>query len=282
MLIKHLILFTTLFAYNAITFASENRLNEGSSKEVVDMLKGKNEYFSPPDETTIPNDKYGADVRLGLNIFTKTKEYANRYVGNGLVCSNCHLDRGRKPHAAPMWAAYSMYPAYRARDDRNINLAERIQQCFRFSLNGFAPAFDAPEIRALISYMHFLSSNVPVGKQMPGRGFPQIMKTGFDPSPSRGEIIYKSKCVECHGANGEGKTENTGKFIYPPLWGKNAFNKAAGFSRITLLAGFIKANMPFGQEWSLTDQESLDLAAYINLQIRPWDPRKGFLKSLFN
>lgn len=40
--------------------------------------------------------------------------------------------------------------------------------------------------------------------------------------------------------------------------------------------------MPLGQGWSLTDQEALDVAAYINLQIRPFDPRKGLLKGFFD
>ena len=43
-----------------------------------------------------------------------------------------------------------------------------------------------------------------------------------------------------------------------------------------------KPNMPLGQPWSLTDQEALDVAAYINLQVRPLDPRKGLLEGLFD
>jgi hypothetical protein len=35
--------------------------------------------------------KYGDDVRLGKQIFTETYNYAHRYSGNDLTCSNCHL-----------------------------------------------------------------------------------------------------------------------------------------------------------------------------------------------
>jgi len=252
------------------------------TRALADHLKGTTHYHAPPGEDTIPNDKYGDDVRLGKKIFTETYKYGRRYAGNDLTCANCHLEAGRRPNAGPMWAAYGMYPAYREKTDRSNSLEERIQQCFRFSLNGFAPALDAPELRALVSYIHFLSKGVPIGVDMPGRGYPQVVRTGTDPSPKRGGDIYKAKCAICHGANGAGEKKAGGGYTWPPLWGMDAYNKGAGMANNDLLAGFIKANMPLGQPWSLTDQEALDVAAYINLQIRPFDPRKGVLRGLFD
>ena len=252
------------------------------TRVLADHLKGTTRYHVAPNEDTIPNDKYGDDVRLGKKIFTETYKYGRRYAGNDLSCANCHLDAGRQPHAGPMWAAYGMYPAYREMNDRSNSLEERIQQCFQFSLNGFAPALDAPELRALVSYMHFLAKGAPIGVAMPGRGYPQVVKTGSDPSPTRGGDIYKAKCASCHGANGAGQKKEGGGYTWPPLWGMDAYNKGAGMANNDLLAGFIKANMPLGQGWSLTDQEALDVAAYINLQIRPFDPRKGLLKGFFD
>lgn len=252
------------------------------TRALVEQLKGATHYHVAPDDDTIPHDKYGDDVRLGKKIFTETYKYGRRYAGNDLTCANCHLDAGRRPNAGPMWAAYGMYPAYREENDRSNSLEERIQQCFRFSLNGFTPALDAPELRALVSYIHFLSKGVPIGVEMPGRGYPQVVRTGTDPSPKRGGDIYKAKCANCHGDNGAGEKKAGGGYTSPPLWGMDAYNKGAGMANNALLAGFIKANMPLGQPWSLTDQEALDVAAYINLQIRPHDPRKGLLKGLFD
>jgi thiosulfate dehydrogenase len=40
------------------------------------------------------------------------------------------------------------------------------------------------------------------------------------------------------------------------------------------LAGFIKMNMPLSKGDSLTDQQSWDVAAYVDSQPRPADPRK--------
>jgi thiosulfate dehydrogenase len=237
---------------------------------------------TPPSDAEIPRDRYGDDVRLGQKIFTETYKYARRYTGNQLTCSNCHLDAGRKPNAVPLWAAFGMYPAYKAKNDRSNTLEERIQQCFQFSMNGIAPALDTPEVRALVTYMHFLAKGAPIGVELPGRGVPQIPRTGQDPNPMRGADVYRDKCVACHGANGEGKKKSGSGYAFPPLWGSDSYNKGADMARSALLAGFVKANMPLGSGGTLTDQEALDVAAYINLQLRPWDPRKGMLKGLFD
>ncbi len=268
------ILISIPFAFTCL--AAEN------TRALSDHLKGNSSYHTPPSDDEIPNDKYGDDVRLGKKIFTETYIYARRYSGNNLACSNCHMDSGRKANSAPLWGAFGMYPAYLAKNDRSNTLEERIQQCFRFSMNGFSPALDAPEMRALVSYIHFLSRGVPIGVELPGRGYPQVVKTGYDANPTRGGDIYKTKCASCHGAGGQGQKKKGGGYIFPPVWGMDSYNKGAGLARNNLLAGFLKANMPLGQDWSLTDQEALDLATFINLQIRPWDPRKGILEGLFD
>jgi len=255
---------------------------EHSSLALTRLLQGEELYHRSPPDSAIPDDKYGDEVRLGRLIFTETYRYARRYAGNDLTCQNCHMEAGRRPHAGPMWAAFGMYPAYRRKNDRNNTLEERIQDCFRFSLDGFAPTVDAPEIRALVSYFHFLAKGAPIGVDLPGRGFPQIVDTGYDPNHSRGGNIYKAKCAVCHGANGAGQAKEGGGYIFPPLWGLDSYNKAAGMYRVQLAAGYIKANMPVGQENSLTDQEALDVAAYMNLQLRPLDPRKSWLEGIFD
>lgn len=264
----------------ALLCASGVALADKPASRATSPAKAQPKYHTPPAEAEIPNDRYGDDVRLGKKIFTETRKYARRYTGNDLSCSNCHLDAGRKPNSAPLWAAYGMYPSYRANNDRNNSLEERIQQCFRFNMNGFSPALDAPEVKALVSYAHFLSRGAPIGVEMPGMGYPQVAHTGFDPNPSRGGDVYRSKCVVCHGANGQGQRKDGGGFTSPPLWGSGSYNRGGGMANDRLLAGFLKANMPLGQDGSLTDQEALDLAAYINLQVRPWDPRKGMIKGL--
>jgi len=71
-----------------------------------------------------------------------------------------------------------------------------------------------------------------------------------------------------------GKTDLNGRTVFPPLWGPESYNWGAGMARVNPAAGFIKANMPFGQGNSLSDQQAWDVAAFIDSQERPKDPRQ--------
>jgi thiosulfate dehydrogenase len=227
----------------------------------------------PPALDTAPQDKYGDLVKMGYAIITNTPDKASRYSGNRLSCTNCHLDGGRKAGAAPLWAAFVAYPAWRIKTDRVDTFDERVQQCFRYSLNGIPPAFGSIELTAIAAYSHFLARGLAVGPETPGRGFPLLAKTGQDPNRDRGRVVYRQHCQVCHGEDGTGIP---GQTPMPPLWGFASYNKGAGMGTVTTAAAFIKANMPLGKP-VLTDQESLDVAAYINAQVRPPDPRRGLL-----
>lgn len=229
--------------------------------------------FTPPPDSAIPNDPFGALVREGRDIFTNTPQYAGQYVGNGLNCESCHLDAGRRPNSAPMWAAYVRYPRYRAKNGKVNSFAERLQGCFRFSMNGKAPAADSNVIQALTAYSYWLATGAPTGKDLAGYGYPT---QGFEPrqapSYARGKQVYASHCALCHGADGEGQ-KVAGKFVFPPLWGPESFNWGAGMGNINNAAAFIKANMPFSRGGTLTDQDAWDAAMFMDAHERPQDPR---------
>lgn len=228
------------------------------------------EAHRPPPLESAPQDKYGDMVRLGHAIFTDTPSKAARYVGNQLSCTNCHLDAGRQANAAPLWAAFVSYPAWRAKTDRVDTFDDRVQQCFRYSLNGIPPALGSIELIAIAAYGHFLAGGLPVDPNTPGRGFPLLAKTAHDPNRDRGRTVYRQHCASCHGDNGGGQPG------IPPLWGFQSYNKGAGMANVHTAASFIKANMPLGNP-ILSDQQALDVAAYMNSQVRPPDPRKGLL-----
>ncbi len=148
-------------------------------------------------------------------------------------------------------------------------------------LNGIAPPLDSPEVRALVAYSQWLANGKPAGVELPGRGFPTLGRTGSDPNPLRGKAVYAKRCSVCHGESGEGRKDPAGNYIGPPVWGMHSYAKGAGFHEVDLLAGFLKANMPLGKA-DLTDQEALDVAAWIDLQERWPDPRKGFLRGVLD
>jgi len=240
------------------------------------------EYHVPPRIEDLPDNKYRDIVEYGRNIFVDTRSYAPRYVGNGLNCSSCHLQEGRKPHAAPLWAAFPLYPMYRDKSRQVITFQERIQDCFRFNLNGVAPTLDSNEIKALTAYAQYLSTDIPVGTLMPGRGFTRIDKLA-DPSLNNGKVVYEQHCAMCHGGDMLGKKfSNRPGYMFPPLAGPDSFNKGSGMYKVKTCASFVQANMPLGKTDSLTDDEALEACVYIFLAPRPWDPRKDWITSFFS
>ncbi len=211
-------------------------------------------------------------MQHGRAIFVDTQKYAAEYVGNGMNCTNCHLDQGRKANSAPLWGAYPMYPAYRKKNDKVNSYAERIQGCFQFSMNGKPPAADSHVINALTAYSYWLSTGAPTGQELPGRAYPEVPqpKGGFD--IAKGKQIYAEQCAVCHSDNGQGQQAG-GAYVFPPLWGKDSFNWGAGMHRINTAAAFIKESMPLGKGSSLSDEDAWHVAAYMNSHERPQDPR---------
>ncbi|MGY3038483.1 thiosulfate dehydrogenase [Rhodanobacter sp. TND4EL1] len=234
--------------------------------------------FSPPLESDIPSGPFGDVVRQGRDIFLHTSEYAKPYVGNGLSCSNCHLDAGRQANSAPLWAAYTAYPQYRKKNGHVNSFGERLQGCFKYSMNGKAPPLDSKEMLALETYAYWMSTGVPIGAKMAGAGYP---KKGFKPPQpadyARGKTVYERSCALCHGADGQGQ-QVAGKNVFPPLWGPDSFNWGAGMHQLDNAAAFIKANMPLSRGGTLSDQDAWDVAMYMDAHERPQDPRyKGNL-----
>jgi len=219
-------------------------------------------------------DDYYSNVVYGYEIVTETQRYASRYVGNRLNCTNCHLQAGTVADALPLNVA-GMYPKWRAKNGRRNGIGLRIRECFLYSMDGIMPPEDAPEVLAIEAYVTYLSQGQVMGVEPKGRGSPTLPDTGYDPNPATGRAVYMEYCASCHGQQGEGVAG------MPPVWGMHSYNRGAGMNDIQQAAGFIWANMPLGQGRSLSHQQALDVAAYLNLQIRPADPRQSkFLKLL--
>lgn len=229
--------------------------------------------FNPPDEKNIPDNEFGKMVIKGRDIFLDTQTHAKEYVGNTLNCVNCHLDAGRLANSSPLWAAYVLYPAYRAKTKKVDTLESRMQGCFLYSMNGKAPAADSEIMKGLVTYMYWLAQGAPVGVKLKGQGYPELNKPTREPSWDAGIKVYEKNCALCHGLDGQGQYVN-GKTVFPPLWGAKSYNWGAGMHRINTAAAFIKANMPLGQGGILTEQEAWDVAYYINSHERPKDPRQ--------
>jgi len=238
-----------------------------------------------PDIDKLPNDKYGQMVRLGRDLILKTQQYvgpevsdpAKRFAGNNLACATCHVDGGTKKDGNGFVGTYANYPAYKAREDAVQSLEDRINGCMERSMNGRKMPVDSPEMKAMMSYMKFLSSGVPVGSEVVGSGLPKPSKfPDRAADPVQGKLVYDQLCIVCHGPEGQGvrvgKAGDALGYTFPPVWGPDSYNEGAGMHRVIMAARFIRNNMPKGVTADapvLTEEQAFDVAAYINSQPRP-------------
>jgi len=243
--------------------------------------------WKAPDISKLPNDPYGQQVRQGKALMEQTykhigpevKDVGKRYAGNNLACVSCHMESGGRKFGNPWVGTFVSFPQYRGREDAVSTTEERINGCMERSMNGRKLPFDSAEMKAMMSYLHFLSTDLPVGVKLDGGGTLKLKALSRAADPVAGKQVYTATCAACHGENGQGarrgKVGDADGYLFPPLWGADSYNNGAGMGRVTLAAGFIKGNMPSGithLNAVLTDEQAFDVAAYINSQPRPVKP----------
>lgn len=221
-----------------------------------------------PADSEIPAGTFGASVRRGLALLMATRDSLPAHVGNALRCTSCHLDAGRRENGS--WiGSFAHFPQYRSRRGAVELIEDRVNDCFRRSLNGTALAPDGPDMRDIVAYLAFLSWRSPVGAPPPSGARLQRFAT-FTADTARGRATFDSICAVCHGDAGQGT------IVAPPLWGPRSFNIGAGMARVRTAASFIRDNMPFDRPGSLTDQQAFDVAAFVVAQPRPDFPGKEY------
>jgi thiosulfate dehydrogenase len=241
------------------------------------------ESWPQPNADALPAGIAKDTVLYGRRLFTETysivgpevRDASMRYAGNNLSCQSCHLKGGAQKFAIPMIGVYGVFPLYIGREDEVRTLEERIEGCMERSMNGRVLPIGGKEMKALVAYIQFLSTGVPVGKSLDGRGSPNLPLLTRAADPKHGAQVYEKNCSLCHQTDGQGQRKGPSGdakgYLYPPLWGPDSFNDGAGMHRVLTAARFIKARMPLG-EANLTDDQAFDVAAFINVQPRPSMP----------
>jgi thiosulfate dehydrogenase len=210
-----------------------------------------------PDPATIPQGPLGDSIRLGRQIFNDTPKYAEKYVGNRMSCTHCHISGGTVSKGMPMVGLPGVFPMYRDREKTVITFEERIQQCFQRSEFGHRVPSDGPEMTGLVAYVQWLSKDQVTGHAFPGRGLVDLPELTGD--PKNGAQIYDDQCATCHGTEGTGSLPTV-----PALWGPDSFSDGAGMNQIPKMAAFVQHNMPQTAPDTLTPQEAYDVATYIH------------------
>ncbi|HEV7838869.1 MAG TPA: c-type cytochrome, partial [Gemmatimonadaceae bacterium] len=177
-----------------------------------------------PSDAELRDSVFRASALRGRSILLATRDSLPRNVGNALRCASCHLGNGLQAGAMPWVGSYARFPQYRARSGKVDLIEDRINDCFRRSMNGRALDVSGRDMRNIVSYFAFLSSGIPVGAEMEGQGFPRLQPASGD--PRRGVAVFSATCVRCHGNAGQGTA------LAPPLWGPKSYNVGAGMANI--------------------------------------------------
>lgn len=213
--------------------------------------------YAPPRPQDAPEAIREA-VMLGFNIINDTTQYAPEHVGNELTCATCHLEGGTSKASISLVGAAATFPKFSASHATSIDLAQKIQDCFARNLNAAPPAHDSPTMQALLAYLQWISKDIPVYASLPW-ALPAKLATAHKPDAAAGEKVYAESCAACHGDAGDGS---------PPLWGKGAYSDGSTLHNIDTLAVFTHRFMP-PEAATLTPEQSLDVAAYVDAQPRP-------------
>ena len=233
--------------------------------------------WSPPAPDAYPAGPLGKAVRYGHELVVHTDHHRTRFKSNGLTCQSCHLEAGRKAGAIPLWGAWGVYPRFREASGHVDRMTERIEACFRFSMNGVPPPPQSPEMIALESYIFWLAKGLTIGEDPPGRRFRELPRPQRTPDRLRGKTIYQASCARCHGPEGQGLFRDQ-HYVFPPLWGKDSYNFGASMHQLNVAAAFAFANMNQDRGNHLDEQDAWDVAAFVNGHQRPQDP--GFSKDV--
>jgi thiosulfate dehydrogenase len=214
------------------------------------------------DPLEIPAGAEGALIWRGKVIFDHTPDQAKPWAGNALSCSDCHLKSGTQAFGSPMYGAAKDYPSFSGRAGRVITLPERLQECFVRSENGQPPPEDSEVSKALVAYIDWLSRDALKDRAATGRGYGDMPVLAGN--AHRGLLLYAAKCAGCHGREGVPNPPTLS-----PLWGPQSWNDGAGMNIPAVLAKFLLRNMPADKPGTLSPQDAMDVAAWVDSRPRP-------------
>ncbi len=172
--------------------------------------------WTAPDPSSISSGTEGELIAYGKELIAHTAVYLGPKgsvtpISNGMNCQNCHLEAGTKIFGNSYGAVAARYPRYRARSGEVEDFEKRVNDCIERSLNGTPLPADSREMRAIVAYMKWVGKDVSKENLPEGIGLIDLSLLDRAADPVKGKEAYRSFCVSCHGANGEGVMAESGR-----------------------------------------------------------------------
>ncbi|GAC1421104.1 MAG: hypothetical protein NVS9B7_01980 [Flavisolibacter sp.] len=167
--INLLIFIRLILIFNFFFFEVAKKTLIKSSHKASDF----NIDWIPPKLTIDLNSSKAKMIIYGRELISHTSKYLGKKgsvanISNGMNCQNCHLDEGTRAFANPFSAVAATYPRYGDRSGRVETIQWRINECMQRSLGGKPLDSNSSEMKALVSYLLWIGSEVP--KKMKPKG----------------------------------------------------------------------------------------------------------------
>lgn len=213
-------------------------------------------------------------------------------LGRVMNCTNCHAQGGTVPFAYAFFRTLGFY-GLREQGDRGVyfggmayhrDARRRARDCGSECGGPVIIPDNSYEMDALVAWLKAVRDGIYPGEgilidefktkadlgKIPGAQiplFPKVLEMKSD--PLAGKTVYATQCQSCHNTDGGGHWDDEHGYVIPPLAGSGSFSQAGGPFMIPVGAAFIHRNMPLGNPGSLSQQEALDVMAYVASLPRP-------------
>ncbi len=247
---------------------------------------------APPDVFLGYQYMHLTSQTLGPDGNTTYPDTGEPYVTTVISCSSCHFTGGHVPFGSPVYQSPSKYqpdpvtglgPYFRPLGYYR-DLEDSVIDCFRNCMNAErAPTKDDPVMVALVAYIQWVADGIidpavrddwlllppEAGPRLPAIAGVSTMRA----DPLRGGTLYAASCSDCHSEDAPGAGEyriGEERPRIPAVWGAiDGYSHGAAFYRTPVLAAYVQKHMPYGDPETLSDQDALDIAAFINAPDKP-------------
>jgi thiosulfate dehydrogenase len=272
-----------------LTFVRTRWGNEGTPISTAQVKKMRDQLnpvstdssaFETPRLANLLAASNADQVVRGMRLHLQTKELLPDNVGNALNCTSCHLNAGTVADGSPFVGVSAFFPSYAPRAGKVVSLEERINGCFRRSMNGKPIPPQSADMQAMVAYFDWMKNNTkPRIKSLA-----VVSARSTRPSSPTWPMASRStpsnaRCATA--ATARAWPVPTAAWCTHRCGATSPSTSALAWPAPTRRPRFVKRNMPIGfhekfplGQGGLSDQEAVDVAAYFSQKPRPDFPDK--------